>query len=142
MKRVDFYLLAREEQQARFMFACKLTEKAYSLENTVYLYTRDAHEAQVLDDLLWTYKDGSFLPHGTTSASFNEQQPILIGSEPTPQKSFDLLINLTDQLPTDISDFKRVAEVLDQNPERKTRGRERFKQYKTMGVELNFHELT
>ena len=67
MARVDFYILAQSDERARHVLACKLAEKAWRLDNTVYIHTRDRSDAESIDELLWTFRDGSFVPHGLAS---------------------------------------------------------------------------
>ena len=64
MARIDFYVLAQTDERARQLLACKLAEKAWRLENSVYIHTKNAADAERLDELLWTFRDGSFVPHG------------------------------------------------------------------------------
>ena len=63
MARVDFYVLNQSGEQARRQFACKLAEKAYRLKNTVHIVAGSRADAERLDELLWTFRDGSFVPH-------------------------------------------------------------------------------
>ncbi|MEZ5578324.1 MAG: DNA polymerase III subunit chi [Candidatus Competibacteraceae bacterium] len=43
--------------------ACRLADKAYGLGHTVYLFTASEARAAALDDLLWTFRQDSFVPH-------------------------------------------------------------------------------
>ncbi|MDH3491877.1 MAG: DNA polymerase III subunit chi, partial [Gammaproteobacteria bacterium] len=82
MARVDFYVLERADERARQMLACKLAEKAYRLENTVYIHAKSRDDAEHLDALLWTFRDGSFVPHGLSGSNDEaEVSPVMIGYE-------------------------------------------------------------
>ena len=63
MPEVSFYILPSESQEERYLFACKLIEKAYRSGHFCYVLTDDAEQSQILDDLLWTFRAGSFIPH-------------------------------------------------------------------------------
>jgi DNA polymerase-3 subunit chi len=63
MTRVDFYILPPGDERQRLVFACRLTEKAYRQGLTVYLRAGDETTASQLDQLLWTFRQGSFVPH-------------------------------------------------------------------------------
>ena len=63
MARVDFYILAQPDERERQLLACKLAEKAWRPDHSVYIHTRDPADAEHLYDLLWTFRDGSFVPH-------------------------------------------------------------------------------
>lgn len=145
IKRVDFYMIAGENNQARLQFACKLTNKAWSLNNSVYLLVKNEQEAEQLDDMLWNLDKTSFLPHGLKSDAQSDLHPILIGEETDPGKGFDLFVNLTDLMPVDVENNQRVAEILHQADDCLTPGRKRYKDYKIIcqnnDSELNYHEL-
>ncbi|NIA27817.1 MAG: DNA polymerase III subunit chi, partial [Desulfobulbaceae bacterium] len=57
--RVDFYVLKQAGLPSRQSFACRLAEKAYRLKNTVHIHAGDQAGAERLDELLWTFRDGS-----------------------------------------------------------------------------------
>ncbi len=63
MARVDFYVLQRADERSRHTLACKLAEKAYRLDNSVYIHAKTHQDAEHLNELLWTFRDGSFVPH-------------------------------------------------------------------------------
>ena len=140
MARVDFYVLNAAGEHARWQFACRLTEKAYKLNNTIHILTADAARAERLDELLWTWSDGSFVPHEMAGAGTDA--PVTLGSDLTavPQ-NIDLLINLSDTIPEDISAFPRVAEIVTSDDETRTASRARFAGYREQGHALETHKL-
>jgi DNA polymerase III subunit chi len=143
MSRVDFYVLSDEGGDARLRFACRLAEKAVDQGNRVYLQTASLAEAQRLDELLWTFSDRSFLAHevATGSAASHERVMVMLGETDAPITHRQLLINLTDRLPGDVSAYDRIAEIVDVDPERKRVSRERYKQYRERGCTLESHNL-
>ena len=62
MAQVDFYILGRADEHSRLILACKLAEKAWRLENSIHIHTMSRADAERLDELLWTFRDGSFVP--------------------------------------------------------------------------------
>lgn len=142
MPRVDFYILATGGEASRQMFACRLAEKAYRLRNTVYILAADREQARHLDDLLWTFRDGSFVPHemvGTDSETGNA--PVTIGVGAAGVTPANLLINLTDDLPEDLKSFPRVAEIVTSDEDCRRKSRRRFADYRAQGHEPQVHEL-
>ena len=80
MARVDFYILSQAGQHSRQTFACRLAEKAYNLKNSVHIHAASRGDAERLDELLWTFRDGSFVPHERVSASSGTpESPVTIG---------------------------------------------------------------
>jgi len=60
---VSFYILPTESLDDRYLFACKLIEKAYRSGSFCYVLTDSAEQSRIIDDLLWTFRAGSFIPH-------------------------------------------------------------------------------
>ena len=142
MARVDFYILAQPDERARQLLACKLAEKAWRLDNSVYIHTRDRADAERLDELLWTFRDGSFVPHGLAGGDDGtESSPIVIGCEPDRVDNRDLLINLGDEIPAFAKGFPRVAELVTSDENCRTLSRKRYSTYRDQGHELNTHKL-
>ncbi len=141
MARVDFYVLKQSGEQARRHFACKLAEKAYRLENTVHIVAGSRADAERLDELLWTFRDGSFVPHHIVTASGNPESPISIGCDSDEVEPRDLLINLCDEVPAAARSFPRVAELVSADQDSKQRSRERYSLYRDQGHEINTHKL-
>lgn len=142
MSQIDFYVLKADGEVARHQFACRLAEKAYRLENRVHIRVTDAETVQKLDELLWTFRDGSFVPHEVSDAgSAIAVSPVTIGVEALPSRQPDLLINLGDTIPDSTSTFPRVAEVVTSDEGSKAQSRERFVHYRDQGHTLNTHKL-
>jgi DNA polymerase-3 subunit chi len=142
MARVDFYVLAQVDERARHVLACKLAEKAWRLDNSVYIHARNQSDAERLDELLWTFRDGSFVPHGLAgSDDGTEASPIVIGSDDAGIGTRDLLINLCDDIPTFMEGFPRVAELVTSDETCRAKSRKRYAVYRDQGHELNTHNL-
>ena len=141
MPRVDFYVLSQSGEKARQQFACKLAEKAYRLDNTVHIVAATRADAEHLDELLWTFRDGSFVPHHIVPALANTESPISIGCESDEVEARDLLINLCDDVPSVAKLFPRVAELVSSDEDSKLRSRKRYGLYRDQGHEINTHNL-
>ena len=142
MARVDFYILAQPDERARHMLACKLAEKAWRLDNSVYIHAGSRSDAEQLDTLMWTFRDGSFVPHGLAGRNDGtEESPIMIGSGDDTVKACDLLINLCDEIPAFAEGFPRVAELVTSDENCRLLSRKRYAAYRDGGHELNTHKL-
>lgn len=140
MARVDFYVLGAAGEAARWQFACRLTEKAYKLANTVHILAPGGAAAEKIDELLWTWHDGSFVPHDTLPN--RSGAPVTVGSDPaTLPAAVDLLINLSDAVPARIDTFPRVAEIVTSDDETRLASRARFATYRDQGHTLETHKL-
>jgi len=141
MTKIDFYILPQETLSARQHFACRLTEKAVSQGNRVMLATRDSHETQILDELLWTFRPESFLPHASTGDNETEKAPILISHAGDDMSHHDVLINLRNEIPEIFSRFQRLAEIVVQEPDVLSATRQHFAFYKERGYALDTHKI-
>lgn len=141
MTQVSFYILKTAGEAAQLGFACRLAEKAHSENHSVYLHTPDTQLAQ-LDALLWTFRQGSFVPHAQSNGDGQDdaQTPVMIGSKQPPVRLDDVLINLCGEVPAFFSRFRRAVEIV--IPEHKEAARERYKFYKDRGYALETHNIS
>jgi DNA polymerase-3 subunit chi len=141
MARVDFYVLADAGEAARTLFACRLAEKAYRLDNTVHIRTGDRGLAGKIDELLWTFRDGSFVPHEILNTGGPAEAPITIGIEASSGAAADLLINLSSEVPDDVATFPRIAEIVSSDEDSRLQSRQRFAAYRKQGHTLDTHNI-
>jgi DNA polymerase-3 subunit chi len=143
MTRIDFYVLQAGSERHREVFACRLAEKAYGRGMGIYLHTSGPAATARLDELLWTFRDGSFLPHlsvdDAAAADPEGETPVLVGHGAEPGPQHELLINLADDVPLFFSRFDRVAEIV--TGDAADAARDRFRFYRDRGYELNTHKL-
>ena len=107
----------------------------------MYIHMPDQTLAERLDDLMWTFRQNSFVPHALLPVGPEDRSPILIGWREPPQSATQVLINLTDQVPEFFQNFDRVLEVVDQEPEVLQHSRTRFKHYREQGLKPGAHKL-
>jgi len=73
--------------------ACEIVEENYARGRRLQIITLDQDQAERLDDLLWTFKPDSFIPHGLWVASPDETtQPVVITSTKEPVAGMDSLL--------------------------------------------------
>lgn len=144
MAQVDFYILKAQYHRDRYHFACRLTEKVYKQGHRAYLHASNDGEVRHLDRLLWTFREGSFIPHGVLDDADPRLTPVLLGSQRDPSGEDDVLINLdlAPEIPDFFNRFQRIAEIVDADPERLRAGRTRFRYYRDQGCPLYTHELS
>ncbi len=138
--RVDFYHLRTGGMDQLLHFSCRLTEKAWKSGQRVFLYTEDEDVARRLDNLLWSFSDSSFLPHGRQGDANDVDSAVLVGQHLN-DTSHDLLINLSGQMPPLPGTFRRIAEIIDETPATLESGRQRYAAYKQRELPLNYHEI-
>jgi DNA polymerase-3 subunit chi len=126
-------------------YACRLLRKAY-LQGARVLVLAEPPEAQALDAALWTFGGRDFIPHArvTDGAALQAYSPILIGHEwpaSIPRAQEAVLLNLSHGFPVGFEQFARVIEVVSQDTPDRERARERWKCYRSSGVEPAHHEV-
>lgn len=141
MPRIDFYLLADDNPTARWNIVFRLADKAYQLGHKIYVHTSSAQETNLLDNLLWTQREDSFLPHAVYGDSQLKDVPILIGHGGDPSDQQDILMNLSQTTPDFFSRFQRVIEVIPAETSWRDMARARYKQYRELGCELATHNV-
>ncbi len=140
MTRVDFYILG--DTGGRELLACRLAEKAYHAGHRVGILAQDPEQARDLDDLLWSFRQGSFVPHELHGSDASEEPaPVTIVWAGGPAATCEVLINLDARLPPDPRDYQRVVEIVDQDPEVLAASRARFRAYREDGLEPQSHRL-
>lgn len=139
MTQVDFYVLP--EGARRDDFACRLIEKVYRTGCRVYVHTASAQRAQAIDDFLWSFRGGSFVPHEVLDTARQPDSPVLIGYQNPPEAGHEVLVNLSDTLPEFFGQFARIAELVDADPDVKLKARERYRYYREHGCPLESHTI-
>ena len=140
--RIDFYVLEADATDGRLRLACKIIDRAYRSGHTAYLWARDDHETDLLDDLLWTFSQNSFVPHSRNSHNSDLTTPVHIGHHPPQSGSAEVVVSVADRPVEDYSNFLRIAEVVGFDEIDKQSGRSRFKFYRDQGLELETHRIT
>jgi len=143
--RVDFYLLEDDSDEAKWLIACRLAEKAYLGRHQLFIYCDCQDNAEMLDELLWTYKDNSFIPHNLQGEGPDTPPPIQIGyagytTEPTGFS--DILFNLSDTIPSFQQRFKRIIEIVPNQEGAKEISRQHYRQYRANGYLLHTHDIS
>ena len=99
-------------------------------------------QARELDELLWTFHQGSFVPHALWVSATDDPVPITIGYDEPTDVDGDLLINLADAIPSFFDRFTRIAEIIDGTQESRRLGRERFGFYRDNGYKPDTHNIS
>jgi DNA polymerase-3 subunit chi len=142
MPEISFYILPTQSVQDRYLFACKLIEKTYRNHYFCYVLTDTSEQSQLMDDMLWVFRPGSFIPHQVYSGELPAiENTILIGSNNPPENWLKTVVNLSSQIPQDFQQTERILEILDNSEETKAWGRQRYRQYQQAGIEIITHKM-
>jgi len=143
MPHVDFYILPDDQLSSLHAYACKLAEQYWQSGKRVLIQTDSVENSKILNELLWSVREDSFIPHGiATLEPADQQQPILISHQKINDANFHIIINLSSR-PGDIAEANdlKIDEILNQDEARKQSGRLNYKVYRDLGFTLKHHTL-
>jgi len=138
---IDFYVLQEQSLGGRFKLACRIVEKAYRLGHQIYVRTDNSDDTNVLDDLLWTFSQNSFVPHQLCTESESRESPVVIGEHPPATEGIDVVISVADDPVSNFTAYPRIVEIIGCEDDEKASGRNRFRYYREHGVEPNTHRI-
>jgi DNA polymerase III subunit chi len=138
MTQVDFHILQNANVDARWLYTCRLVEKIVSLGKGVLITVDTQDDAQLLDDLLWSFKPESFIPHQIIGGENETDVEITYSGDSG--KHQQVLINLCVHVPEYFSRFERVSEIVIQDPKILESTREHYRFYKQRGYPIAQHQ--
>lgn len=117
----------------------KLMEKAVESGKRSLILCASEAQADKLNEALWTYDPGRFLPHGSSKDPHPEQQPVYITHhEENPNQASILVV--TDGAYLDgLDGIEKLLDIFDgHNPEAVAGARTRWKQYSNAGHTVSY----
>jgi len=142
MPKISFYLLPTASPEQRLLFACKLLEKAFRSRQACYVLMDSEKQSEMLDQMLWTFRAGSFIPHqiydGTPPHPANA---VVIGTMPAPKGWRQVLVNLSSKPPETLDAHEKILEILDDDGSTKDLGRQRYRFYQKSELDITTHKL-
>ena len=116
MSRVDFYHLQKFTIDDVLP---KLLEKAYKTEKNIIVKIGNDERVDFINNILWTYDETSFLPHGSKKDGNAENQPIWLtsGNDNPNDASLLFLVDEADINIDNINKFERLFYIFDGNTE-------------------------
>ncbi len=139
MPQIDFYIVENKSKDGWLRYACRLIEKAYTLGMHVHVHTPNDALTMQMDELLWVFRDRSFIPHQQTCAD-DELCAVTLNHQQLP-KHRELLVNLCTTAVDFYLDFDRVIEVVGDEQIMKQQARERFRFYREKGQSPTHHHI-
>ena len=132
MTRVEFIKLKRPER-ARIL--CELAEEFYLAGQRVLVMVQDDNQGVTLDQFMWTWKKGTFIPHAYKSGSVDchDEPVVIVAEEDNPNGAEVLLMGVPCSLDF-VRHFRHVIDFAESFDETRLEvSRERFKSYREHG---------
>ena len=100
------------------------------------------NDARNLNELLWTCRDGSFVPHDwLQDGSQAVSAPVAVSTRGSSAFAPDLLINLCRERAEQTGNVARIAEIVSADDDCRQRSRGHFAAYRDDGHTLDTHKL-
>lgn len=138
---VDFYVIDAPSANRHDRLICRIVEKAWQQGHSVYIRCADSSGVRNIDDLLWQFKDVSFVPHALEDDDTNPA-PVSLGMSVSNSANADILVNLGVGVPESAQRFQRVIETAGYDDITRTAARKRYRHYQDQGLTLNTHKVS
>jgi len=139
MPKVRFIRLNKPEKA---LHLCQLAERYFNAGRRVLIRIADENQAVTLDQFMWTWKKGTFLPHACDNGTVEcHDEPVVIALSERNPNAADLLILAAPCSLEFIRQFEQVidfAELYD--PDLAQASRDRFARYRETGFDTGMHE--
>lgn len=137
-QRIEFHFNA----PALVPYACRLLRKVQGRGLRAQVVGHATTLAQ-LDQALWTFTPLDFLSHCSAQAPapMLAASNILLSENPVPDWHRQVLINLGENVPEGLKGFERIIDVVTVDELHRAQGRQRWRQYSSLGHELLRHDL-
>lgn len=136
---VDFYLLG-ELSPGAARLACRLALMALERTQNIFIITGSDASSEELDELMWQYPEGRFIPHAIAGAEYSGKAPVNIGtlSDLSPA---DVVINLCSEAVPQPERFSRLLEIVPYADNEKEASRVKFRMYRNQNLNPQTHEI-
>lgn len=120
-----------------------LLEKSLERGWRVAVQTGSEERRDALDQHLWTYRDESFLPHGTDAADHADRQPVLICTSEANANGAQVRFLVDGAPPPDLEPYERAVFMFDgHDSQQLDAARAHWKALKELGHELTYWQQT
>ena len=120
-----------------------LLDKSVGRGWRVAVQMKEAARRDALDAHLWTYREDSFLPHGTDEADFAEDQPVLLTISSDNSNAATVRFIIDGAEPPPAADYERIVFMFDGYDQEQLEGaRAQWKKLKGEGHDLTYWQQT
>ncbi|BCG49563.1 DNA polymerase III subunit chi [Candidatus Profftella armatura (Diaphorina cf. continua)] len=125
----------------KLIYTCKLIQELIK-KNNIILLNKNFKQQKEFDIALWNFSITDFLPHVNIKNIYANITPIVLITEMDIKNNnifphYDTLINASNVIPKNFTNFKKIFEIISTNEIDKIFGRNRYRFYKNNGYFLN-----
>ena len=136
MAEVLFYHLTESKLEEQLP---TLLEKSLQRGWRAVVQAGSEERRDALDAHLWTYRDDSFLAHGTDREPHAGEQPVLLTTQASNPNAAQIRFLVDGAVPPDLSSYQRAVLMFDgHDAEQLTAAREQWKLLKAAGHDVTY----
>jgi DNA polymerase III subunit chi len=121
----------------------RLLERGLKEGHRMVVLAGSTERVEHLNQLLWTYDDASFLPHGSVRDGNAARQPIYLAAAEGNPNQANMLVLVDGVRIKDMNGFQRICDMFDGNDEAAVEAaRQRWREAKAAGHALTYWEQT
>lgn len=135
MTAISFYLFEKSPER-QVQSACRLARKLLKKTPKLWWYCPSKELQQTLDDLLWSFDKTSFITH-----SIDDTTGQVCISSSLPIEDEWIVFNFSENIISLTDTFKHIIEIVENTEASKIIGRDKFKQYRQLGIEPRTFKL-
>ncbi len=132
-----FFYLTNENTTS---FAIKLSEKSFTQHRKLHILCENQDGAYTMDETLWQLPANRFIPHALMNDNNPHLSPITIGFDGQDGSHKDILMQLSNNIPSIWTKYRRVIEIVGQDTD-KVASRDRYRAYQEKGVQIQIFDL-
>jgi DNA polymerase-3 subunit chi len=136
---VDFYLLGDSSADAAKL-ACRLALMAWERKQKIFIITSTHDGGKKLQELMWQYPEGRFLPHAQARDQDAGKAPVNIGMLSSLNPT-DVVINLCPEAVPQPERFSRLLEIVPFAETERQASRVKYKTYLNLGLKPRTHNI-
>ncbi len=123
-------------------YICEISEKLYNLGKQIHIFTSEKKDGRFLDQLLWTWKQDSFIPHSLSDEN-EETDAVQICTVALPATAAEALILFDPLSPEPFEAYSMIIDFAETYDKQKLNAsRVRYKQVRDSGrFEVRFLKL-
>jgi len=119
---------------------CRAVEAVYGQRCRTYVWAASEPEARRLDDLLWTFREDSFVPHGLWQGEPGCDEPVAVGWKAGNPNAAGCLVLARDAAPAEVQAFPRIIDFAPVDlPDLRLSAQGRFRAFRAAGLQVTFH---
>jgi DNA polymerase III subunit chi len=135
MTRIDFHTNVGDP----LAYACRLARKAYA-SGKALVVLGESRRLSAFDEQLWTFAPLEFVPHCMANSPLAADTPVVLASSLDDAPHHQVLVNLGAPVPAQFARFERLIEIVGNDEDELSAGRERFRFYRDRGYAIETHK--